>query len=90
MPSELALALAAKDTISNFFGAVTVLMDRPFRVGDWVVVGGTEGEVVEINLRTTILRTSSDTVVTVPNANLVNMAVEKGIQPFMGGERAEA
>ncbi|MGB0616979.1 MAG: mechanosensitive ion channel family protein [Candidatus Poseidoniaceae archaeon] len=74
--SGLALALAAKDTISNFFGAVTVLMDRPFRVGDWVVVGGTEGEVVEINLRTTILRTSSDTIVTVPNANLVNMAVE--------------
>ncbi|MEE2666481.1 MAG: mechanosensitive ion channel domain-containing protein, partial [Candidatus Thermoplasmatota archaeon] len=37
--SGLALALAAKDTISNFFGALTVLMDRPFRVGDWVVVG---------------------------------------------------
>ena len=74
--SGLALALAAKDTISNFFGAVTVLMDRPFRVGDWVVVGGTEGEVIEINLRTTILRTSADTVVTVPNANLVSMAVE--------------
>ena len=74
--SGLALALAAKDTMSNFFGALTVLMDRPFRVGDWVVVGATEGEVIEINLRTTILRTSSDTVVTVPNANLVSMAVE--------------
>ena len=74
--SGLALALAAKDTISNFFGAVTVLMDRPFRIGDWVVIGGTEGEVIEINLRTTILRTSSDTIVTVPNANLVNTAVE--------------
>ncbi|MCH1411070.1 MAG: mechanosensitive ion channel family protein [Candidatus Poseidoniaceae archaeon] len=74
--SGLALALAAKDTISNFFGAVTVLMDRPFRIGDWVVIGGTEGEVIEINLRTTMLRTSSDTIVTVPNANLVNTAVE--------------
>ncbi|DAC36114.1 MAG TPA: mechanosensitive ion channel family protein [Candidatus Poseidoniales archaeon] len=74
--SGLALALAAKDTISNFFGAMTVLMDRPFRIGDWVIVGGTEGEVIEINLRTTILRTSLDTVVTVPNANLVNTPVE--------------
>ena len=38
--SGLALALAAKDTISNFFGAVTVLLDRPFKVGDWVVAIG--------------------------------------------------
>ena len=41
--SGLALALAAKDTISNFFGAVTVLLDRPFKVGDWVVVGASQG-----------------------------------------------
>ena len=74
--SGFALALAAKDSISNFFGAITVLLDRPFKVGDWISVGAAEGEVIEINLRTTILRTSSDTVVTVPNANLVSMAVE--------------
>ncbi len=74
--SGLALALAAKDTISNFFGAATVLLDRPFKVGDWVVVAGSEGEVVEINLRTTILRTSADTILTVPNANLVSTPVE--------------
>jgi len=72
----LALALAAKDTISNIFGAVTVLLDRPFRVGDWVIVGGAEGEVSEIGLRTTTLRTSADTVITLPNANLVNEPVE--------------
>lgn len=74
--SGLALALAAKDTISNFFGAITVLLDRPFKVGDWIIVDGSEGEVVEINLRTTILRTSSDTILTVPNANLVSAPVE--------------
>ncbi len=74
--SGLALALAAKDTISNFFGAVTVLLDRPFKVGDWIIVDGSEGEVVEINLRTTILRTSIDTILTVPNANLVSTPVE--------------
>ncbi|MBT7987855.1 MAG: mechanosensitive ion channel family protein, partial [Euryarchaeota archaeon] len=74
--SGLALALAAKDTISNFFGAVTVLLDRPFKVGDWVVVGPSQGEVIEINLRTTLIRTGIDTVITIPNANLVSTPVE--------------
>jgi len=74
--SGLALALAAKDTISNFFGAVTVLIDRPFKVGDYIIVDGSEGEVIEINLRTTILRTGTDTIITLPNANLVNSPVE--------------
>ncbi|MGB2372748.1 MAG: mechanosensitive ion channel family protein [Poseidonia sp.] len=74
--SGLALALAAKDSISNFFGAITVLLDRPFKVGDWIIVGAAEGEVIEINLRTTLIRTSADTVITMPNANLVNTPVE--------------
>ena len=72
----LALALAAQDTISNIFGATTVLLDRPFQVGDWVVIGAVEGEVMEIGLRTTLIRTSLDTVITMPNANLANTPVE--------------
>ena len=72
----LALALAAQDTISNIFGATTVLLDRPFQVGDWVIIGAVEGEVMEIGLRTTLIRTSQDTVVTMPNANLTNTPVE--------------
>ena len=74
--SGLALALAAKDSISNFFGAITVLLDRPFKVGDWISVGSAEGEVIEINLRTTLIRTSADTIITMPNASLVNTPVE--------------
>ena len=74
--SGLAFALAAKDSISNFFGAITVLLDRPFKVGDWVIIGTSEGEVIEINLRTTLVRTSLDTIITIPNANLVNIPVE--------------
>ena len=74
--SGLALALAAKDTISNFFGALTVLLDRPFKVGDWVDVGSSQGEVIEINLRTTLIRTGIDTIITIPNANLVSTPVE--------------
>jgi len=74
--SGLAFALAAKDTISNIFGAVTVLLDRPFKVGDWIIVDAVEGEVIEIGLRTTLIRTAVDTIVTIPNANLVNTPVE--------------
>ena len=72
----LALALAVQDTISNIFGATTVPLDRPFQVGDWVVIGSVEGEVMQIGLRTTLIRTSLDTVVTMPNANLSNTPVE--------------
>ncbi len=72
----LALALAAKDSIANVFGAATVLLDRPFRVGDWVLISGAEGEVVSISLRTTLLRTGADTIVTIPNANLTNKPIE--------------
>jgi MscS family membrane protein len=72
----LALALAAKDTISNLFGATVVLLDRPFKIGDWVIIGDVEGEVTDIGLRTTLIRTSLDTVITMPNANLTNTPVE--------------
>lgn len=72
----IALALAAKDSIANVFGAVTVLLDRPFRVGDWIVVGKVEGEVMSISLRTTLLRTGDDTVVTLPNATLTSKPVD--------------
>ncbi|MDP6906312.1 MAG: mechanosensitive ion channel family protein [Candidatus Thalassarchaeaceae archaeon] len=72
----LALALAAKDSIANIFGAATVLLDRPFRVGDWIIAAGAEGEVIMISLRTTLLRTSMDTVITIPNASLTNQSIE--------------
>lgn len=72
----LALALAAKDSIANIFGAVTVLLDRPFRVGDWIDVGGSQGEVIMISLRTTLIRTSIDTIITIPNASLTNQSIE--------------
>ncbi len=72
----LALALAAKDSISNIFGAITVLIDQPFKVGDWIIASGIEGEVIDIRVRTTLVRTSTDTIVTLPNASLVSSSVE--------------
>lgn len=72
----LALALAARDSVANIFGAISIIIDQPFNVGDWILVDGIEGEVVEIGLRTTLIRSSADTLITVPNSNLVNSPVE--------------
>ena len=53
----LAVALAAKDTLSNLFGSITILLDKPFELGDWVLVGEVEGVVEDIGFRTTKIRT---------------------------------
>jgi len=71
-----AFALAAKDTIANLFGGVTILADRPFRAGDWITFERTEGVVEEIGLRSTRIRTFAKTVVSVPNQTLANATVE--------------
>ena len=72
----LAFAFAAKDTIENFFGSIAVLTDRPFLVGDWVVIGDVEGTVERIGFRSTRVRTFYDSMVTVPNATLVRAQVD--------------
>ena len=72
----LALALAAKDSVANIFGAISIIIDQPFNVGDWIIVDGIEGEVISIGLRTTMIRTGNDTIVTVPNSNITNSPVE--------------
>jgi len=72
----LALALAARDSVANIFGAISIIIDQPFNVGDWILVDDIEGEVVQIGLRTTLIRSSADTLITVPNSNLVNSPVE--------------
>lgn len=72
----LVLALAAKDSVENVFGSVTILFDMPFGIGDWVKIGDVNGVVEEINLRSTRIRTFSDSVITLPNSNLTKAAVE--------------
>jgi MscS family membrane protein len=68
----LAVALAAKDTIGNFFGSVAIFLDRPFQLGDWITAGDVEGTVEHVGFRSTQIRTVRDTVVTVPNAKLAD------------------
>lgn len=72
----IVVALAAKDSVENIFGSLTILFDMPFKIGDWVKVDKIEGIVEEINLRSTRIRTFEDTVINLPNANLIRAAVE--------------
>ncbi len=72
----LAFALAAKDTLSNLFGSLTVLLDRPFSVGDWIVTGDVEGTVEVVGFRSTRIRTFYNSQITLPNSNLTNVAVD--------------
>ena len=72
----LAFAFAAKDTIENFFGSIAVILDRPFEVGDWVLIGDVEGTVEELGFRSTRVRTFYNSQVTIPNAALVRAHVD--------------
>lgn len=72
----LAFALAAKDMVQNLFGSVTVLLDRTFSVGDWIVVEGKEGTVEHMGFRSTRLRTFYNSLVTVPNATFITAEVD--------------
>lgn len=68
----LAIAFAAQDTIANVFGSLIIYSDRPFKVGDSVKIGGVEGEVEEIGIRSTRIRRADRTVVLVPNKRVTN------------------
>jgi MscS family membrane protein len=74
----LAVGLAAKDLLANFFGGVTVFIDRPFSVGDWILLKdkGTEGVVEKIGWRQTTIRKFDKRPVYVPNAIFTTASVE--------------
>lgn len=72
----LAFALAAKDMVQNLFGSVTVLLDRTFSVGDWIVVDGIEGSVERMGFRSTRVRTFYNSLVTVPNSKFITAEVD--------------
>lgn len=79
----LAVALAAQDTIRNLLGGITVLADRPFQVGDWIVVGEVEGTVEKIGFRSMRIRTFKDSLVTVPNGHLTDHVVDNmGVRAY--------
>lgn len=72
----LAVALAAQDTIKNFFGSIMIFVDRSFKVGDWIVAEGLDGEVEEIGVRSTRIRTFYNSVLHVPNGKMADMIID--------------
>jgi len=71
----LAFALAAQNTVSNFFGSVTIFSDKPFQLGDWISIGDIEGTVEDVGFRTTRVRRFDQALVTVPNSQFINTGI---------------
>lgn len=71
----LAFALAAKDTIANFFGSVMIFVDKPFQIGDWVAVDGCEGIVEEVGFRTTRIRAFDNSLIALPNMKFTEQKI---------------
>lgn len=72
----LAVALAARDTVANFFGGISIFMDRPYKIGDYINLdSGERGEVEAIGIRSTRIKTRDDIQIIVPNAIMVSSKI---------------
>ena len=71
----LAIALAAKDTVSNFFGTIVIIADCPFRLGDRIKAGDVNGIVTHVGMRSSKITTADESVYTIPNSMLTNTTV---------------
>ena len=72
----IAVALAAKDTLANFFGGISIFMDNTYKVGEYIILdSGERGEVVEIGIRSTRIKTRDDVIVNIPNSIMANSKI---------------
>lgn len=71
----IAVGFASQDVLKNIFGGFIIILDRPFQVGDKIEVNNHYGEVLEIGLRSTRIVTPDDSVVSIPNADIVSNSV---------------
>jgi MscS family membrane protein len=72
----LAVGFAAKETIANIFGAIAILSDKSFQLGDCVEINGIEGTVEDINMRSTKLRAIDNSVVIMPNSVVASSVIK--------------
>lgn len=79
-----AVAIAARESLSNFFGTISILLSDTFSQGDWIVVDDKQGIVVEIGLRVTTLRTFDNALIAIPNAILANDSVKNWSKRTIG------
>jgi small-conductance mechanosensitive channel len=72
----VAVALAAKDTLANFFGGISIFIDKPYKIGDYIVLDrGERGEVVTIGIRSTRIKTRDDILISIPNSIIANTKI---------------
>ncbi|MDQ7068136.1 MAG: mechanosensitive ion channel family protein [Sulfurimonas sp.] len=79
-----AVAFAAKDTISNFFGTLSILFSDVFSQGDWIEIDGNQGVVVEIGLRVTTIRTFDNALIAIPNGTFASKDVKNWDKRILG------
>jgi small-conductance mechanosensitive channel/CRP-like cAMP-binding protein len=75
------IGLALQDTLGNFFAGLAIQIEKPFRVGDWVTIGGEDGVVSEITWRATKIRTKAGNFVVVPNSTLAKDTIVNYCEP---------
>jgi small conductance mechanosensitive channel len=75
----LAIGFAAQELLGNFVAGIFILKDRPFTIGDWIEWSDGEGQVEDIDLRVTRVRTFDNERITVPNGDLANDAVKNPV-----------
>jgi MscS family membrane protein len=73
---SIAVGFAARDSMENLFGTFTVLLDKPFQIGDWILVGDMEGTVEVVGFRSTRIRTFYNSLITVPNRTFISSNVD--------------
>jgi MscS family membrane protein len=72
----LAVALAARDSIANLLGSLLIMLEKPFRIGQYIKVGGSEGTVEDVGFRSTRIRTQDNSLISIPNNMVVNTTVD--------------
>ena len=78
------MAFAAKDSIANIFGSISILAGDLFEQGDWIEIDNMDGTVVEIGLRATTIRTFDNALISIPNFKLVNEGIKNWSRRSIG------
>lgn len=76
----VAIAFAAQDTVANLFGTITILFDSPFKMGDHIKIGETEGHVIDVGFRSTRIRTLYNSIITMPNSVVAKERIDNYTQ----------
>lgn len=72
---SIGIGFGLQNIVNNFVSGIIILFERPFKVGDWVIFNGEEGQIKQINIRSTELETFRKTSVIIPNATLISSAL---------------